>query len=92
MIHEIRGNFSLEFVAQKAGGARNVHREEAAEKTILRSLCKNTFSHSLSPDSAYPVRAIMSGSTSCGRGPNCEADVMGLFRTYRPLFEEWELG
>jgi hypothetical protein len=27
--------------------------------------------------SAYPVRAVMSGSTSSGRRPKCETDVMG---------------
>src|SRR5215471_17634931 len=30
--------------------------------------------------STYPVPAIMSGSTSCGHGPNCENDVMGQQR------------
>jgi hypothetical protein len=34
------------------------------------------------PISAYPVPAVMSGSTSSGRGPNCENDVMGHIQTH----------
>jgi hypothetical protein len=30
---------------------------------------------------ADPVPAVVSGSTSCGRGPNCGSDVMGHSRT-----------
>jgi hypothetical protein len=37
--------FRLENVAQKAG-ARNVHRNDAIEKIILRRFCKSTFSNS----------------------------------------------
>ena len=33
---------------------------------------------------AYPVRLVMSGSTSSGPGPNCDNDVMGLERTHAP--------
>jgi hypothetical protein len=31
-----------EIVAKRAGGARNIHREDAHKETILRSLCKST--------------------------------------------------
>jgi hypothetical protein len=32
---------------------------------------------------ADPVPAVVSGSTICGRGPNCASDVMGQVQTLR---------
>jgi hypothetical protein len=33
---------------------------------------------------AYPVRLVMSGSSSSGPGPNCDNDVIGLERIHAP--------
>jgi hypothetical protein len=40
----------------------------------------------LGPISVYPSSADMSGSTSSGRGLNCETDVMGHQNPLPPLF------
>jgi hypothetical protein len=48
-------------------------------KTSPHAITRQTFGSRLM---GGPVPAVMSGSTSSGRGPNCETDVIGQEPTH----------